>query len=35
MITLTDAAVSEIKNVIEATTECNENTCLRVAIEGG
>lgn len=35
MITLTDAAVSEIKNVIEATTKCNENTCLRVAIEGG
>ena len=35
MITLTDAAVCEIKKVIEATTECNENTCLRVAIEGG
>ena len=35
MITLTDAAISEIKKVRETTTECNENTCLRVAIEGG
>ena len=35
MITLTDAAVSEIKKVIEATAECNEYSCLRVSIEGG
>lgn len=35
MITLTDAAASEIKRVIETTDDCNENSYLRVAIEGG
>lgn len=35
MITLTEKAIIEIKRVMEDSEDCNENTCLRVAIEGG
>ena len=35
MITLTEKALTELKRVMEDTEDCNENTCLRVSIEGG
>ena len=35
MIALTNAAITQIKKVLETTPECDDNTYLRVAIEGG
>lgn len=35
MITLSEAAVTELKRIMEVTDDCNEDTYLRVSIEGG
>ena len=35
MITLTEKAIKQLQKVISDNEDCNENTCLRISIEGG